>query len=178
MSISSMTNVAYRRREDVGGGAPDTLEEVARAKGEEPNPQNVIASALSAIATYIPTEILTLYVAIVAANQSIVEGQRQHFFSELRIFIVFLVLTPIIVWLIYAGKVISARDVVPLNPRRWPKWEMFAATAAYAAWAFAIPANQFDVYPWYSPAFAGVAVLAVSILLGLIAPLFNGRLPS
>lgn len=174
MSISSMTNVAYKRREDVGGGAPDTLQEVAQAKGEEPNPQNAIASALSAITAYIPTEILALYVAVVAVNQSLIDGQRQHFFSELVLFVIFLILTPIIVWLIYAGKVVSANDTAPLRPKRWPKWEMFAATAAYAAWAFAIPANQFDVYSWYSPAIAGVAVLAVSILLGLLAPLFNG----
>jgi len=171
-----MTNVAYKRREDVGGGPPDTLAEVALAKGEEPNPQNVIASALGAVTTYIPTEVLTLYLAVVAANQSLMEGQRQHFFSELGIFVVFLVLTPILVWLIYAGKVVSANDPVPLRPRRWPKWEMFAATIAYAAWAFAIPANQFDAYSWYLPAIAGVAVLGVSTLLGLLAPIFNGPL--
>ncbi len=57
---------------------------------------------------------------------------KAAFFSELGIFVVFLVLTLIVVWLVYAGKVVSANEPMPLPPRRWPKWEMFAATVAYA----------------------------------------------
>jgi len=50
---------------------------------------------------------------------------------------------------------------------------MFAATVAYAAWAFALPHSPFTDYTWYSSALSGLAVLVVSTLLGLLAPFFQ-----
>jgi hypothetical protein len=50
---------------------------------------------------------------------------------------------------------------------------MAAATIAYVAWAFALPESPFNDAAWYSAALAGVIVMTASVLLSLLAPLFQ-----
>ncbi len=128
-----------------------------------------VNTALHLLFGYIPTEALTLYVAVLAAlheSAPISNAQRAVFWA-------FLVATPLVVWLVYAAKVKAARKTLPLHPSQWPVWEMLAATVAYFAWAFAMPNNPFAAYTWYSSGLAGIAVLLASTLLGLLAPLFQ-----
>lgn len=170
MSISSMTNVAYARRRDVdpANRAPDSIGAIAAEKGDKPQTQTQGSSALSAIAAYIPTEILTVYVAVIAA---IGVGASANTGNAAWIsFGFFFVLTPIVVWLVYAGKVRRAGKPIPARIGQWPKWEMFAATIAYTAWAFALPETPFTDFDWYNAAIAGLAVLGVTTALGLLAP--------
>ncbi len=183
MSITSMTNVAYTRRADVNapqvapvGAAPKTLSQIELATAGAPASQNAVTTALKVMVTYIPTEVLTLYVAILATIQI---PNRMSYRPLWVAFYCFLVTTPIVVWLVYAVKVRAAGKNLPLAPRTWPLWEMFAATVAYAAWALALPDSPFKYsYDWYSPALAGVFVLIISTLLGLLAPLFQRTLPA
>ena len=65
MSVSSMANLAFARRADVEpeGEGLKTRAEVATAKE---GPGGAVSSAVSAIAAYIPTEIVTVYVAVLA----------------------------------------------------------------------------------------------------------------
>ena len=118
---------------------------------------------------YIPTEVLTLYVAILAA----VHQPNKITQPEWITFWVFLVTTPVVVWLVYAAKVMAEKKPMPLNLSQWPFWEMVAATLAFFAWAFALPNAVFSAYSWYSSALAGVIVLVASTVLGLLAPLFQ-----
>src|SRR5689334_15876002 len=68
MSISSMTNVAFARRKDTepANAGPATLPGVAAEGGQRASTASGASSAISAIATYIPTEIVTLYVSVLA----------------------------------------------------------------------------------------------------------------
>lgn len=128
-----------------------------------------VNTTLNLLFGYIPTEVLTLYVAVLASTQqkgSITWAGWAAFWS-------FLVATPVVVWLIYGAKIKAAQKAIPIHPRAWPVWEMFAATVAFCAWAFALPNAPFTGYIWYSSALAGVAVLVASTLLGLLAPLFQ-----
>jgi hypothetical protein len=127
-----------------------------------------INAALNVLFGYIPTEVLTLYVAVITAIQQpnkVTQAQWIAFWS-------FLVATPIMVWLVYGAKIMAAQRPLPLAPRTWPVWEMFAATVAYCAWAFALPNAPFTGYAWYSSALAGIGVLIASTVLGLLAPIF------
>ena|SRR5436190_141677 len=173
MSIASMASVAFVRRNDVSTGTvgknevPTTAAEIEAATAGTPDSQSPATTAMKLIATYIPTEILTLYVAVLGALQ----GPQGVSTRSLRIaFVFFLVLTPIIVWLTFAAKVRAAKMRLPLRPNTWPFWEIFAATIAYGAWAFALPDSPLKDFSWYSPALAGVIVLAISTILGLLAP--------
>lgn len=206
MSISSMTNVAFVRRADVNlpgvapmGAAPASAESVALSTAGTAESKSAVTAALDVIVTYIPTEVLTLYVAVLAAIQPVVPAslpatqtppaagqalaaiatQPPPVHSFWIAFYCFLIATPLVVWLVYSAKVRTAGRPLPLRPKTWPIWEMFAATVGYATWAFAMPANPFKYsYDWYSSALAGILVLIVSTILGLLAPLLQRPLPS
>jgi hypothetical protein len=183
MSISSMTNVAFMRRADVPPVNVAATSDAAIAQATSGNDASrTSGSQMQVIATYIPTEVLTLYVATIAALYDPSKPPLDSAKSRLTAWITlgaFLVGTPIIVWLSYAGKVHTASKPLPLAPRAWPMWEMFAATIAYVAWAFALPNSPFQQFhDWYSSALAVVVVLAATTILGLLAPVVQRPLPS
>jgi hypothetical protein len=172
MSISSMTDAAISRRADFPplGRGPKTLNDIAQSLGESPEASNPVTTAMKVIATYIPTEVLTLYVAVLAA---VANPKDESHSAEWITFYTFLAVTPLVVWIVYATKVKSANKPIPLNPAQWPLWEMIAATIAYTAWAFALPNSPFTSLGGNTQALAGVIVLVVSTALGLVAPLFQ-----
>src|SRR5207245_11433212 len=120
-----------------------------------------VNTALHLITTYIPTEVLTLYVAVLAALQKGADSRSPQWLT----FWFFLVVTPILVWLVYAAKVKNSQKPLPTAPSQWPIWQMAAATVAYAAWAFALPETPFIDEKWYSAALGGIIVLITSTVL-------------
>jgi hypothetical protein len=188
MSINAMANAAAARRPDFFplNKTPQTLGEIAIAAttspGDEPKKPSTnggssgastqIDTALHVLFGYIPTEVLTLYVAILAA----VQRPNQVTSADWIAFWSFLAATPIVVWLVYGAKIKAANKALPLAFGAWPVWEMLAATVAYCAWAFALPNTPFSAYSWYSSALSGVAVLVASTCLGLLAPFFQSAL--
>jgi hypothetical protein len=189
MSINACANAAAARRPDIDpvGTVPNSLEEIARAAATPPtatasqplgadfvNSSAQIETAFNVLFGYIPTEVLTLYVAVLAAvNQPTANQPSQVTPAEWRAFWMFLVATPTVVWLVYAAKVKATGNPLPLTFGELPVWEMVAATVAYCAWAFALPNSPFTEYAWYSAALSGVAVLVASTVLGLLAPFFQ-----
>jgi hypothetical protein len=188
MSINSMANAATARRPDFPpyNSVPKGISEIAAASGA-PQPQQSAAlpgqettalarqsattvnTALNLLFGYIPTEIITLYVAVLAATHQ----PNGVTLTEWVAFWFFLGATPIVVWLVYGAKLKAAEKPLPVAPRTWPMWEMIAATVAYCAWAFALPETPFSRFGWYSAALSGMAVLVTSTFLGLLAPLFQ-----
>jgi hypothetical protein len=187
MSINALANAAAARRPDFFplNQTPQGLWEIARAAetppaaepqapgGEAPQPGSTqIDTALHVLFGYIPTEVLTLYVAVLAA----VQKPNKVTSADWIAFWSFLVATPIVVWLVYGAKVKAANKPLPLAFGTWPLWEMLAAAVAYCAWAFALPNTPFGEYSWYSSALSGVAVLVASTFLGLLGPFFQNPL--
>jgi hypothetical protein len=178
VSISSMMDVAYRRRVDVqlGDRSLQTLDEAARAAGERPETQNPVTAALENIMTYIPGEILVTYVAVVAVIHPTAGGEApESVVADWVAFLAFFILTPAVAWLIYAVKCLNAGKPLPTPMIQWPVWEMSAATIAYVVWAVTLPENPFSEFSWYSSGLAAIVLLIVSMLLGLMAPLFTRR---
>ena len=185
MSIMSMANAAAARRPDTApvGQVPSTLDEIAKAATTPPThlapppaaaggagaSQSAVDTALNVLFGYVPTEVITLYVAVLAAVQQTTEVSS----TEWTTFCIFLAATPVVVWLTYGAKLIHAKKQLPVSFGSMPVWEMFAATAAFAAWAFALPHSPFTSFSWYSSGLSGVAVLVVSTVLGLLAPFFQ-----
>ena len=185
MSINSMANAAAARRPDTApiGQVPTTLDEIAKAATTPPSEtastaaaagtadtqQSSVDTALNVLFGYIPTEVITLYVAVLAA----VQQSKERSSTEWTTFCIFVVATPVVVWLVYGAKLLHAKKGLPVSFGSIPLWEMFAATAAFAAWAFALPHSPFTSFTWYSSGLSGVAVLVVSTLLGLLAPFFQ-----
>ena len=178
MSINTMTNAALARRRDYppADHPPRTARERAAAAGKDPTNENTASIALKTVTTYIPTEIITLYVALVGALQPGAAGTPSYFTSRWIAFGIFLVLTPLAIWAAFASKLASDNKKLPIGLRYWPTWEMVAGTIAYAAWAIGLPDSPFGQFPWYSAAIGGFAVLATSTMLGMVAGLFQREL--
>jgi hypothetical protein len=175
MSIVSMAEVAYSRDAVVRRGREmqvprhDALP--PEAGGASTSPADAISHAVKLITTYIPTEILTLYVAGLALF--ITQGQTEpvNYRAAWNTFWAFLMATPVVVWLVFAAKVRASREPLPLSVGKWPKWEMTAATIAFVAWAAALPQTPFSQLAWYSADVAGFLVLVVTAALGLVTPI-------
>ena len=193
MSINGLANSAAARRPDIGpaNAVPNGVSEIAAAATTPPEkapPQQQeasgISTALNVLFGYIPTEVVTLYVAVAAALQpatppaspgsaavsAVAVASLQ---AQWIAFWCFFVATPLVVWVVYASKLKAAGKPLPTTYDTWPVWEMIAALLSFYAWAFALPQTPFREFSWYSPALASLAVLLASTVLGLLAPLFQ-----
>jgi len=186
MSINAMTNAAAARRPDTFplGEFPKNMEQIARASATPPRTTaaesgkaattspSPVDTTYNVLFGYIPTEVITLYVAVLAA----VQQQGKVTTTDWSVFWIFLIATPVIVWLVYGAKLKAIQKPLPIKFGAWPVWEMVAATAAFSAWAFALPNSPFTRFDWYSSGLSGLAVVIVSTFLGLLAPFFQRAL--
>ena len=205
MSINALTNAALARRPDFepAGGVPQGLAEIATAAASTPETipagsagggagaplttggagavgANGPSAFMQTLTTYIPTEVLTLYVSAVAAlghqkdaGGNFLKDAHGHDLGRWVPFWCFLVATPLAVWIAFATKVKTAGKPIPLSPKQWPLWEIIAATIAYTGWKFALPNTPFQQFNWYSTGLAGFLVLLISWGLGGLAPLMQ-----
>jgi hypothetical protein len=190
MSINALTNAAMARRMDFEptNAVPSSLAEIGNAAGNTPRTAGSAISgslantngAIQTLTTFIPTEVLTLYVSALAALGPLTTktGNEIHQIGRWAPFWSFLVLTPIIAWVAFATKITVSGKPIPTSPSTWPLWEIGAATFAYVAWAFALPNTPFARFQWYSTGLAAFLVLVVSAGLRLVAPLMQRPLPN
>lgn len=148
-----MANAAAARRPDTvpANDLPRTLDQIAMAAATPPAPVQPPAdsgkfavgtsgsadTALHVLYGYIPTDVLTLYVAVLAALHRESEATRTDWLALGTL----LAATPVIVRLVYGAKPKALQKLLPPRIGTWPVREMFAATAAYSAWPsrFRIP---------------------------------------
>jgi hypothetical protein len=127
-----------------------------------------VSDAANAIVAYIPTEIVTAYVAAVAAinvpNSTAEGGQWVLMWSVLA-------LTPLAVWVTYGLKVRAVGGGLPIAPRLWPWPEIVLASVAFMLWAFSLPRTPFEGQSWYRPGLAAAALLVGTAAVGLVGAL-------
>jgi hypothetical protein len=133
---------------------------------------NRVTNALTALVGYIPTEVITLYVAALSARAAIYA--TLPFMDAAAILWFFVGLTPLLLLLIYLSKVAATGDRLP-GPSRWPWWKMFAASVAFFVWALAVPGNPYLADT--GAAVAGVGAMLVSTLLTILTPIFERPAP-
>ncbi|WP_152683591.1 hypothetical protein [Delftia tsuruhatensis] len=176
MSINSITNSAATRRSDmiavgmvqtslrdiscafqtrvtdmVPPAAHEKVPATRKIDTVAKSPISGVDTALHVIFGFIRTEILTLYVAVLSALQTLDQVSPADWYK----FYLFLALTPAVGWLIFAPKLKAARKVLSIAVGSCPIWEMSAACIAFAIWAFALPHSPFSTFPLYSPATSG-----------------------
>jgi len=126
-------------------------------------PAGAVSKALKSIGTYIPTEVMATYLAILA----IVPTNRGHGFQWLM-FWLFLIATPLVVWLgIMAAHKSSGRAFVGKPISQWPWWSMIAATVAFAAFVLVLPGSVMNDVSWYEAWMGSVAIILSAFVLGL-----------
>lgn len=163
--------IAFNRSYDVDSVAGNLVETSQPISGQITSGNTSSAgSALSSIVAYIPTEVVTTYVAVLAALGSVAS---QSPFEKWVTFWVFLGFTPMATWVIFAVKLKGRNKLKGLKLNQWPWWAIFSASLAFAVWAYALPASPFSTFSWYKPGLGTAGLLFVSFLLGMVAPLFQ-----
>lgn len=151
--------------EDAGQSSPKAPE--PRAPKESPN---AVSEAARTIVAYIPTEIVTLYVAAGAAvdvpNSPPAGGQWLLFW-------VTLLMTPALVWTGFALASKNAGHSLPAKPQKWPVPEMIIAAVAFVLWAFTLPKSPFSQFSWFRPAMGTAALLIGTTIIGVVASLIR-----
>jgi hypothetical protein len=163
LSIARMTEVAA------------TQPRPARAAPSAPDPGSATPTttpglaAVDSIATYIPTEVIAAYIAVLAALKGAYTASSR---LNWAIFGIFVVITPLCTLLLYAGRKQDGRRLMR-QPARWPRFELIAATIGFVLWACALPDSPFSGLGWYRPALGAVALIIGALVIGLSAPLLR-----
>lgn len=130
------------------------------------------SNVFDALARYIPTEAVTLYVAAASAMGALKETFPH--LTEAGVYWFFVIFTPILFFIIFLGKRSEAKLKLFPPIKQWPWWKLIASTVAFAVWALAIPTTP------YFKGIAGGAVAAfgavlISTFLTLLQPIFEGK---
>ncbi len=164
MSATSMADRAIQRAAAQSGQPRARAAGAAAAESD-----NAFTAAMKAVTTYIPTDVLTLYVAGSAIFLTADAAQTVNYDKAWWIFAGGVIATPLVNSLVFMAKLRSVGIAIPRQIRYWPVWESIAATIAFVFWAAALPATPFSEFSWYDAAFAGFLLGVVSLFLGLIS---------
>ena len=175
MSVIAMAEAAIdrRNRSESSSDAQLVPRKPMHRSANDADPGSEVTHALKKMEAYIPVEIVGVYIVVVSAL-----GQESTDRARWIAFGFFLLFAPCAVWLVFATKVKSRGEPIPIPFVQWPLWEMITATLAFLVWAYALAGTPFETFPWYSSALAGVIALVASMILGLVSPLFENPLPA
>ena len=125
---------------------------------------------LAGLTKYIPTESITLYVAVVSSLAALkgvgVTPAIAYWF--------FIVFTPVLMIILYLRQSAIAGKEWRIPIAQWPWWKIIASTIAFSVWALAVPSDLLTgLDSSVSGVLAGLAALFVSTLLNLLAPFFE-----
>jgi hypothetical protein len=172
--VDALSTTTEQPPPEPAGGGPITTAVLepgppAPPVGAVPVGTTGIGQALSSIGTYIPTEVMATYLAILAA----IPSDRGHGFQWLM-FWVFLIFTPIVVWL---GVAVArqTQGIVVRPAQQWPWWSMIAATVAFTAFVVVLPGSVTRDISWYESWMGTVAIILSAFVLGIGDQLFGSR---
>jgi len=120
-----------------------------------------LGRALDSIGTYIPTEVMATYLAILA----VIPAFAGHRYQWL-VFWLFLAATPIVVWLGVSAAHPGQGLTLPVSAiRQWPWLSMFAATLAFAVFAISVPGSVVSYLSWYQAWMSTAAIILSAFVL-------------
>lgn len=130
---------------------------------------------LAALTKYIPTESITMYVAIVSSQAAL--ASLVPWLKPSVGYVVFVVVTPLLQLVLFLRHLATAKRRWKIPPKAWPWWSMIASTIAFAVWAMAVPGNPIiETNNAAGGAVAGLAAMAASTVLNLLAPFFEKQI--
>ena len=144
----------------------------------------VTPSPLAILVKYIPTETITLYVAVQAALGE-VQPPQGHDISDANyvarwVWLGVMLLMTVLLTLgfAYRAQLEPYKDKAPSerpgNWFRWPAFELFATSTAFVVWALALPQTPLQDFDWYDySAWNSVLVLGGTVVIGASAYVLN-----
>jgi hypothetical protein len=173
MSLTSLAvsfaNAYGPPRSDSGG-----LQKLGVSGGSDDKGALAARADITSLTDYVPTEILTLYIAGVAAIQNYKFPETDHVTGRLLLAAIFwLCIVVCIIWVI-AGVFLTSKKWPPARSYIWPAC---AAVIAFAVYAVAIPDSWIALRITYGTLFASIGVLIVTPLLYLLTKLYAKVFP-
>ncbi len=155
--------------EEVNRAVPAEINESAVAESAKPE-KSKSAAAIEALTRYIPTEIITLYIAAASAMAAL----KTTFPSvtEANTYWFFVFATPVVFLIVFAGERRSQKLSALPMPHKWPWWKLVSSTIAFAVWALAVPTTPY-LTGVEGGAIAGFLATFVSVGLSLLSPVFE-----
>jgi hypothetical protein len=144
---------------------------------------NTVSNAITLLTAYIPTEILTFYVSYRALLHTD-DPTKYRMNDEWFGFWLFLVLSPVVAWAVYAIKLRAKDGTYPLK-LLWPVtpefrknigvilWNMLVGLVAYIAWAVALPDSPHIHQKLIDANWAAFLVVAAAAGIGIASGLFG-----
>lgn len=180
MSISSMTDASVQRKRITAGAKTSVVPQTGSSSGQGRTITPLKQAA--EVARYIPTEAIALYVAILAGAFGALTpktGQKLYefdFTSRWIFYVVMLVVTAALVWLVYAAK--THQNDIDRREHDVPVFEMVIAAVAMACWAAALPDSPFQDFKWYGGWFAAIVLSTSAAIIPLIAQALGKTAPT
>jgi hypothetical protein len=159
-------------------GLKKEVEKKPPAKADVPQPVGVSQPVVQQLVRWIPTESITLYVAIIAllTYPKAPPGEKlcaQSFTAQWWWTGIFAAFSVFAVFAIFLAKVRTSNQ-----PFRWPFFEMAVAPVAFCAWAAGLPATPLGSVCGYKTEYGAVIILFVAIFIGLVAGMLGKNPPS
>jgi hypothetical protein len=130
-------------------------------------------NALTMLIQYIPTEVLSLYIATVAARDAL--AMVTPWLTPMVLYWTYVVATPLLFMLLFTSALSKAGKPLPsLGTIPW--WKIIASTVAFGTWALAIPDSPYVEGP-AAAAVAGLGAIVVSTMLDVITPIAERIFP-
>ena len=167
MSISAM--VESTANSIISGQQVPPIPPVPPVPPVPSNPGRVTANSVEQITRYIPTEIVTTYVTVVA----VMKQEKAEPTAQWVVFYVLLALTPIVTWLLLVAKLRSKGMTIKDAFKEFPLWKCIAATIAFVAWAYVLPNGAFSTLASYNGSYAAIALSFATLALGTLGGLFD-----
>ena len=119
----------------------DNAQLIEKGKVAEATASDQVTNALSMLIKFIPTEVITLYIATLAVLPLL--QAQWSFISRYNVYVLYIVLAPVLLVAIYMGKRKTAGglSLLPTTLKEWPIWKMIASAIAFSVWALAVPEN-------------------------------------
>lgn len=186
MSVYDMaTQAAAQSRSAAAAPAPLPASEPAAPPEPEPytpppepsafgGAAPVLGKALDSIGTYIPTEVIATYLAVVA----VIPSGPEHRYQWLM-FWLFAAATPIVVWLgVSAAHPGQGFSLPVAKVREWPWLSMFAASLAFAVFAISVPGSVVSSLRWYEAWMSTVVVILSAFVLSQVNRIAQAMRPA
>jgi len=168
MSLNSLTTEEILRGERAKRAVRGRS--ITAAPADESNP---VTNAISALVKYIPTEVITLYVAAVSASVAV--QASVPVLQVINIYVGFAIVTPVLLLLLYLSKLAAEKKPWP-RVKNLPWWKMLAAGIAFAVWALAVLGHPYTTTE-AGTILAGFGAVLVSFVLSVLEPIAQRILP-